>query len=187
MYLNEEEKGILLRLARKALETYVRRQEEIDPSLAGFRLSERLREPAGVFVTLEKEGRLRGCIGYPEPVHPLYQAVMENVVSSAARDYRFKPVQAEELGEITIEISVLTPKQRIREPSEFVPGEHGILMEKGGRRAVFLPQVATQEGWDREETLFHLCLKAGLPPDAWKEGGRFWIFRAEIFGERKDR
>ncbi|NOY52609.1 MAG: AmmeMemoRadiSam system protein A [Deltaproteobacteria bacterium] len=185
MYLDASERTTLLRLARFSLEHFVRTREKSISAPSEIELTERLREPAGVFVTLEEEDQLRGCIGYIEPIRPLYQAVMENSVSACSRDYRFLPVTPEELDRIKIEISVLTPKEEIAEPSGFHPGEEGIILEKEGKRAVFLPQVAPEQGWDREETLRHLCMKAGLPPDAWREGTRFWIFRAEVFSEEE--
>jgi len=185
MYLSPSEKRTLLRLAWSSLEYFVREGEETTAPAAKAELTERLREPAGAFVTLEEGGQLRGCIGYIEPIRPLYQAVMENSVSACSRDYRFPPVTPDELDRITIEISVLTPREEIQKPEDFHPGEEGILLEKERRRAVFLPQVATEQGWDREETLQHLCMKAGLPPDAWKEGTRFWVFRAEVFSEEE--
>lgn len=187
MYLNPAERTTLLRLARSCLQSYVEKHEEVKTPPRGFELTERLREPAGAFVTLEEGGHLRGCIGYIEPIRPLYQAVMENTVSACSRDYRFLPVNPNELERIEIEISVLTPKKEIEKPENFLPGEEGIIIEKEGKRAVFLPQVALEQGWGREETLRHLCLKAGLPPDAWQEGTRFWVFRAEVFGEKGER
>jgi AmmeMemoRadiSam system protein B/AmmeMemoRadiSam system protein A len=186
MYLTEEEKKILLRLARTSLNAYVREQKNLSSAPEGIKLTELLKKPAGVFVTLEKKEELRGCIGYIEPIRPLYQAVMENAVSACSRDYRFMPVQEKELSQIEIEISVLTPRQEIAGPDGFIPGKHGIVFEKRGKRAVFLPQVATEQGWGREKTLQHLSRKAGLPPDAWKEGGQFWVFTAEVFGEGEE-
>ena len=183
MYLTPEEQKTLLRLARASLNSFVKEQKELTSLPDGFELTDRMKEPAGVFVTLEKDKELRGCIGYIDPVGPLYRSVMDNVVSACSRDYRFHPVEASELDRIEIELSVLTPKQEIKRAGEFIPGEHGIIIEKQGRRAVFLPQVAAEQRWNREETLRHLCLKAGLAPDAWKKGARFWVFTAEVFGE----
>jgi len=183
MYLTPEEKKTLLRLARTSLHLLVKEQKELTSLPEGFELTGRLKGPAGVFVTLEKDKELRGCIGYIDPVGPLYQSVMENAIAACSRDYRFQPVEASELDRIKIELSVLTPKQEIKRIEEFIPGKHGIMIEKQGRRAVFLPQVAAEQRWNREETLRHLCLKAGLAPDAWNKGARFWVFTAEVFGE----
>lgn len=183
MYLTPDEKKTLLRLAREALTAFVREQREMSAVPQGIALTDRLKEPAGAFVTLQEQGELRGCIGFIDPIRPLYRSVMENAVSACARDYRFPPVSDSELDRIQIEISVLTPKKEIKAPEEFLPGKQGIILKKGGRRAVFLPQVAAEQGWDREKTLQHLCLKAGLGRDDWKEGARFWVFAAEVFGE----
>jgi AmmeMemoRadiSam system protein A len=108
---------------------------------------------------------------------------MDNAVSACAKDYRFPPVKVSELSQIELEVSVLTPKQEIQGPEEFIPEQHGIIIEKNGKRAVFLPHVAKEQGWNREQTLQHLCRKAGLSLDAWKTNCRFWIFTAELFGE----
>jgi len=187
MYLNPTERTTLLQLARHCLQSYVRKHREEKTPPGECELTERLREPAGAFVTLEEGGHLRGCIGYIEPIRPLYQAVMENTVSACSKDYRFRPVTSSELERIEIEISVLTPKREIEKPEDFHPGEEGIIIEKEGKRAVFLPQVALEQGWGREEALQHLCLKAGLSPDAWQAGTRFWVFRAEVFSEKGER
>ena len=138
---------------------------------------------AGAFVTLKKRGELRGCIGTIMPEEALWEAVVKNAINAAARDRRFAPVAKEEAGEISIEISVLTPPREVKSPEEFTVGRHGILMEKAGRRAIFLPQVAPEQGWNREQTLDHLAVKAGLAPEAWREGTRFWVFEAQVFGE----
>lgn len=184
MYLTPEEKKALLRLARASLDSFVREKKELASVPDGLDLTDRIKEPAGVFVTLEKNKELRGCIGYIDSATPLYKSVMEITVSACYRDYRFPPVEASELDRIEIEISVLTPKQEIKKPGEFIPGEQGVIIEKQEKRAVFLPQVAAEQGWNREETFRHLCIKAGLPTDAWKKGARFWVFTAEVFGEQ---
>ncbi|MEK6775767.1 MAG: AmmeMemoRadiSam system protein A [bacterium] len=183
MYLTPEEKKALLRLARASLDSFVSEKKELASVPDGIELTDRIKEPAGVFVTLEKNKELRGCIGYIEPVTPLYKSVMEITVSACSRDYRFPAVEASELDRIEIEVSVLTPKQEIKKSGEFIPGKQGVIIEKQGKRAVFLPQVAAEQGWNREETFRHLCIKAGLPTDAWKKGARFWVFTAEVFGE----
>ena len=186
MNLTTDEKKTLLRIAREALTHYVRDQKELESLPQGIELTDRLKEPAGAFVTLHKEKQLRGCIGYIESIRPLYQAVIENAVSACSRDYRFSPVDASELDHLKIEISALSPMKEISGPHEYLPEKHGIILEKNGKRAVFLPQVAKEQRWDREKTLEHLCLKAGLPKDAWKEDCQFWVFTAEVFGEGKE-
>jgi len=139
-------------------------------------LSARLREPAGAFVTLKRHGALRGCIGYIEPRKPLYVAVLENGENAARHDPRFTPVQASELADLDVEVSVLTPPRPIASWEELRVGEDGIILAKDGRRAVFLPEVAAEQGWTREETLSHLAVKAGLAADAWREGASFAVF-----------
>ena len=119
--------------------------------------SEKFNENRGVFVTLHKNGMLRGCIGYIKPIQKLQQAVINNAVNAAVKDGRFPKVSLKEMDDIDIEISVLTPPQEISGPEEFMPGEHGIIINKVFYSAVFLPQVAPEQGWDREETLSNLC------------------------------
>jgi AmmeMemoRadiSam system protein A len=138
---------------------------------------------AGAFVTLKKNGELRGCIGTIQPEDALWEAIVGNAINAAVNDYRFGPVKKEELQALSIEISVLTPPREVKGPDDFVVGKHGILIEKGARRAVFLPQVAPEQGWNREQTLDHLALKAGLEAGAWRTGTRFWVFEAQVFGE----
>lgn len=177
-----EEQTFLLRLARETIDRVVDRRAS-PPHPKPEDVPERLRRPGKVFVTLNEGGELRGCIGTLEAVEPLYESVINNAVNAATRDWRFPTVRPEELGEIEIEISVMSPNRPIPGADHFQVGVHGIILEKSGRRAVFLPQVAPEQGWDREETLAHLSMKAGLPRDAWKEGATFEIFTAQVFGE----
>ena len=135
-----------------------------------------LQEPSGVFVTLTKKGQLRGCIGYPLPHKPLPEALFESGYNAAARDPRFAPLQAEELKGLEVTINLLTPPQSIPSIEQFIVGEHGIVLRKGGHSALFLPEVASEQGWDREQTLNHLAVKAGLPADGWREGAQFAVF-----------
>ncbi|MDD5644483.1 MAG: AmmeMemoRadiSam system protein B [bacterium] len=182
-FLNREEKKILLDLAKKTIEECVKGRKISGTEDYG-KVSGRLKEKSGVFVTLTKKGRLRGCIGYIEPVEPLYKAVMNMAVNASTRDFRFNPVTEDELNDIEIEISVLTPPEKVSGPGEFAPGEHGIIIKKGPNQAVFLPQVAPEQGWDRETTLNHLCVKAGLPAGEWKKSGmEFYVFEAVVFSE----
>lgn len=140
-----------------------------------------LKQSAGTFVTLKKLGNLRGCIGYIFPVKPLYQAVMENGVNAAMRDTRFAPVQPDELTQLKVEVSVLTVPTTIPSYTYFSPGLDGIIMNKGHYSAVFLPEVAFEQGWSREQTFTHLSRKAGLPDDAWQEGATFQTFRSQQY------
>ena len=176
---SEAELAILHRLAVLGVE-----QAVLGPSEAGRAeteqltktLSPRLQAPSGAFVTLKKHGDLRGCIGYIQPRKPLYQAVLENGVNAAVNDRRFRPVTPQELEQLEVEVSVLTKPRPIATADEFRVGEHGIILSKDGRRAVFLPEVATEQGWDRRQTLSHLAHKARLPEDAWREGASFEVF-----------
>ncbi len=140
-----------------------------------------LKQPAGAFVTLKENGRLRGCIGYISPRQPLYQAVLESGYNAACRDHRFQPLEAAELKGLEVEVSVLTPPRPIPSYESFRVGEQGIILSKDGLRAVFLPEVAREQGWDRVETLSHLARKAGLEPDAWRKGASFEVFESQKY------
>lgn len=184
--LSESERAILLRLARDTVNEYVKHRKKPDARGESYAISPRLEEPRGAFVTLKKNGKLRGCIGYIQPVESLYKTVQENAVNAATRDTRFAPVKPKELEQIEIEISALTPPERISSAEEIILGKHGIILEKGGHRAVFLPQVAPEQGWNLEETLRHLSHKAGLSPDTWQDPDtRFSVFTAEVFEEHQ--
>ncbi len=177
--LTDQDLRLLHRLATLGLETAVlgqspEREAALAETLAS--LPERLREPAGAFVTLKRHGDLRGCIGFIDPRQPLYRAVLDNGDSAARRDPRFRPVAPAELKDLELEVSVLTPPQPIPSWEAFRVGEQGIVLSKGDRRAVFLPEVATEQGWTREETLTHLARKAGLPADGWRDGASFTVF-----------
>ena len=176
--LSEADQQQLLRLARQALEGSVRNGpvQEVEVPAGP------LRENGGAFVTLWKAGRLRGCIGYVEPRMALYQAVMECAVAAALRDPRFDPVEPEELSALRIEISVLSPLGDIA-PEAVEVGRHGLMITRGARRGLLLPQVAVEWKWDREEFLEETCLKAGLSPDAWQHGARTQAFTAQVFSE----
>ena len=146
-------------------------------------MSAGLKKNLGVFVTLKKHGQLRGCIGHIIPQGPLYQGVMENAVNSCSYDRRFSPVTPEELKDIDIEISVLSPLKSVDHYEQIIPGWHGIILQKEGRQSVYLPQVLMETGWEVEEALSHLSVKAGLPRDAWKSGTTFHTFEAQLFSE----
>jgi AmmeMemoRadiSam system protein A len=143
-----------------------------------------LQEPRGAFVSLHRRGQLRGCIGYIEAIKPLLQTVGEMAPAAAFQDPRFRPVQAEELADLEIEISVLTPMRLIKSVDEIEVGQHGLYIVRGLNRGLLLPQVATQYHWDRRAFLEHTCNKAGLPPDAWEDATtQIYTFRAEIFSD----
>jgi len=178
--LSEDEKATLLRIAKSSVEAAVRgapQKTETPPY-------ERLHEKRGAFVTLKKQGQLRGCIGYVLPVKPLYQAVSDVAVSAALRDPRFPPVTPEELNELEYEISVLTVPRKIKNIEEIIPGRHGLIIKRGYFEGLLLPQVATEYGWDRETFLKHTCLKAGLEPDCYLHPDtEIYVFEAEVFNE----
>lgn len=178
-----EEKKLMLSIARATMEATLKKTDMPDRS----ELPEKFRETRSCFVTLhDKSGSLRGCIGNIGASEPLIDNIVHNAINSAFRDPRFSPVSSlEELAGLELEISVLTLPEKIDSIDKFVPGEHGIILASSGRSAVFLPQVAPEQGWDREETLTHLSLKAGLYPYAWKEAdAKFSIFRAIVFSEK---
>ena len=144
---------------------------------------EKFREPRGVFVTLTKDGDLRGCIGFIEPVAPLGQAVIRAAVYAATEDPRFPPVRSAEFKDLKFEISVLTPVREVSDPREVTVGRHGLIIARDGLKGVLLPQVPVENKWDRETFLEQASLKAGLPQDAWRRGARIYVFEAIVFHE----
>ncbi|UCD58625.1 MAG: AmmeMemoRadiSam system protein A, partial [Candidatus Hydrogenedentota bacterium] len=181
-YLTDGDKKTLLRLARRSLESFVcdRNLLVVDPPA-----SERLRQNGAGFVTLTKNGQLRGCMGRMQAAAPLYQTVIQMTMAAAAEDPRFPPVRPEELKDLHIEISVNTPLRPVSGPEEIVLGKHGVVVSKGLRQGVFLPQVATSTGWTKEEFLRNLCAhKAGLPPDAYMKDATLYVFTSIVFGEQ---
>ena len=189
--LTPEDQRRILQIARTAIENRLAREGPAEPRIPEGASAEAgsavLREKRGVFVTLHRKGALRGCIGYIQGFKPLVEAVGEMALAAAFGDPRFPPVTAEELPELDVEISVLTPLRRMSELSEITIGEHGLYIVKGPRSGLLLPQVATEYGWDRETFLRHTCLKAGLPETAWQDPeSEIHLFGAQIFGERAD-
>ena len=139
-------------------------------------------EPRGAFVSLHRQGQLRGCIGYLEAVKPLGQTVREMAAAAAFHDPRFRPLGKEELADLEVEISVLSPMRLIKNIDEIQVGTHGLYIVQGPCRGLLLPQVATEYKWDRLTFLQQTCGKAGLPPDAWKDPDtKIYLFTAEIF------
>lgn len=181
--LTEEEQKTLLKLSRDVLLSYIKNSPL--PKIEDYKITENLKQQYGVFVTLHKKGDLRGCIGYIEGRCPVYQAVIDNTVNSSTCDPRFIPVQENELKDIDIEISVMTPLKKIKSTDEIVIGKHGLVIRKGGRSGLFLPQVPIEWNWNKQEYLMHLCQKASLPLDAWKEGAELYTFSAQVFGEKE--
>jgi hypothetical protein len=178
--LDDADKRTLLRLARETITRFLR--SETVPLPRGG--SPRLLRESGAFVTLKSHGQLRGCIGRIQPAGPLIQLVGTLALDSAFRDSRFKPVGVGELKAIEIEVSVLTPLATVPRPEAIQPGRDGVVLRVGDRSAVFLPQVATEQGWTRTEMLDNLALKAGLEAGAWRDKRAvFQTFRAEVFDE----
>ena len=171
--MNEDDKKFLLSLARKTIEK--RKKSGILPEEKIEKLSSELKEKRGCFVTLNKNNNLRGCIGYILPIMPLYQAVIDNAYSAAFSDPRFPSVSESEINDLHIEISVLTVPERLNYKdsdellNNLVPDQDGLIIKKGFYSSTFLPQVWEQLPL-KEEFLGHLCMKAGLSPDAWKTG-----------------
>ncbi len=172
--------AILLDIARKSVIAIVKRDEVYEPEKPEIA---ELNENSGVFVTLKYKGGLRGCIGYVEPIKPLYIGVRDNAINAAVKDYRFLPVKVSELEDIIIEISVMTPLAEVENIEDIEVGRDGLYIEGMGRGGLLLPQVAPEQGWDREQFLDGVCNKAGLPPGAYKEPGvKLYSFSAHIFG-----
>jgi AmmeMemoRadiSam system protein B/AmmeMemoRadiSam system protein A len=173
-----EQQEELLALAHETLERYL-----VDETVPEYATSDPLlTRPAGVFVTLEKSGELRGCIGHFRADLPLYQAVQQMAVAAATEDPRFPPITQEELPDVTVEISILSPFRRVADVSEIQVGTHGLMVLAAGRSGLLLPQVPVDEGWDREAFLEGLCHKAGLPGSCWQEGASLYAFTAVVFG-----
>jgi AmmeMemoRadiSam system protein A len=178
--LHPNERLELLKLARRAIAACLA-GESIDTATA----SERLREPGGAFVTLRRceSHALRGCIGYIEPRFPLAETIVRAACLAATEDTRFAPVGSDELAGLTIEISALDPPRPAR-PEEVEVGKHGLIVKRLRFQGLLLPQVATEQGWDRETFLDQTCRKAGLPLDAWRQPDtEILIFSATVFGE----
>lgn len=183
--LNQDQRRKLLRIARDSIQTYLKTGKTIELSETDPLLLKKM----GAFVTLNENGRLRGCIGNIIGSQALYLTVRDMAVEAAVEDPRFSPVQLSELNNIEIEISVLSPLERIDSAEKIVLGRHGVLIKKGQRSGVFLPQVATETGWSKEEFLTNLCVhKAGIPADAWEDKStEIYIFSAEVFSEKNSK
>jgi AmmeMemoRadiSam system protein A len=176
--LTEEEKKVLHHIAKTVIENKAKGKPIPDFKIE----SPILKENRGAFVTIQKRGQLRGCIGYIQAYEPLHMTIEKMAEAAAFKDPRFPPVKEKELPDLDIEISVLTPLKKIADVREIEVGKHGIYIMKGGWSGLLLPQVATEYGWDRETFLDHTCQKAGLPSTAWKEKDtEIFIFSADIF------
>ena len=185
--LTEEEGRIALKLAREAIEKNLAENIRIK---AGEKLPEVFNETRGVFVTLNKNENLRGCIGYPYPVFPLKDAIIDAAISAAVSDPRFPAVTKEEFKEITVEITILTTPKPLKAkpkemPKEIEIGRHGLIVKKGMYQGLLLQQVATEYNWSSEEFLCQTCWNAGLPQDAWLEKDtEVSTFEGQIFKEK---
>ncbi|MBU1125562.1 MAG: AmmeMemoRadiSam system protein A [Candidatus Omnitrophica bacterium] len=181
--LNAIQRKRLLTLARESLETYLSTGKKLEVT----ETDPLLLKVMGAFVTLSKSGQLRGCIGNIIGRQPLYLTVRDMAVEAGVGDPRFPPVQAKELSDIGIEISVLSPLERVDSPEKIELGKHGVLVKRGFSSGVYLPQVATETAWSKEEFLSSLCAhKAGLPADAWKDPStEMYVYTAEVFSEKE--
>ncbi|HWR36161.1 MAG TPA: AmmeMemoRadiSam system protein A [Clostridia bacterium] len=172
-----EERFQLLTIARQTIDAALHNKE-----LTLLAPSEHLAENRAAFTTLHLEGHLRGCVGYVVPEHPLYRTVAETAFAAAFYDRRFVPVGVEEASRLALQISVLSPVQPIS-PEDVEVGQHGLIVSVGQQRGLLLPQVPIEQGWDRLTFLEQTCRKAGLSPDAWRNGAKLEAFTAEVFSE----
>ena len=197
-YYTDDEGEFLVKLARKTVDTYVTQKVKIKPPAD---TPEKLKKESGVFVTLNKlKGRekkkheLRGCIGYPLPIKPLVEATIDVAIEAATADPRFPPVTPDELDQIVVEVSILTPpkiievKNPLEYPAKIEIGRDGLIVEYGFYRGLLLPQVPVEEKWDVIQFLSYTCYKAGLPANCWKDKNVvIKSFQAEIFEEIEPR
>lgn len=188
MFTDDDGKKAVM-IARTVIESHVKKTEPPE-----FEVPDIFRKKSGVFVTITTYpgNQLRGCIGYPEPVMPLIDAIKDAAVSACSRDPRFPPVKREELKNLRIEVSLLTPPEliKVKKPRDLIAsvdvGRHGLIIERGWRKGLLLPQVPVEWGWGSEEFLSQTCMKAGLLPDSWlQEGTNCYQFEAEVFSEEK--
>ncbi len=191
--LSLEEGKFLIQHARSAVKEKLEKNKNIQPPKD---TAKKLFEQCGVFVTISTpshgEKELRGCIGYPYPTSPLVEAVIDSAINAATQDPRFEPMSLKELDKVIFEVSVLTPPEpvEVKNPKEYLSkikvGEDGLIVERGYRKGLLLPQVPIEWGWCEEEFLCQCCVKAGLPPDSWlTKDAKIYKFKAIIFEEEK--
>ena len=175
--LNDEERQWLSRLARESITTALEGREDVPPPLPSALAGGTLAQSLGSFVTLNKDGDLRGCIGNMAGREPLWQNVWRMARAAAFEDPRFPALDAEEWPHCRLHISVLGPLSPCPDPARIVIGRHGLLLRLGMRQGVFLPQVPVEQGWDLGQYLEHLCRKAGLPAGSWRDPQAllFWV------------
>ena len=181
MFNNKQRKS-LLEIARASINTYLQSGKKIQIS----ETDPLLKQVVGAFVTLNKHKELRGCIGNLTGTQPLYLTIRDMAIEAAVGDPRFPKLSLSELKDVEIEVSVLSVLERVSSAEKIEMGKHGVLVKKGYQSGVFLPQVATETGWSKEEFLNNLCAqKAGLPADAWKnKDTELYVFEAEVFSEK---
>lgn len=179
LQLSNSQKQLLLDIARRSVAASMA-DESLD---FGEAVHGGFDEKCGVFVSIHKHGELRGCIGRVEADDVLPVVTAECAASAAFADPRFVPMTVDELDVVKFEVSVLSPLERVEEVDAIEVGQHGLVIEKDGKRGLLLPQVASQFGWDRTEFLRQTSIKAGLDPDAWRSGAELYMFRSVVFGE----
>jgi AmmeMemoRadiSam system protein A len=180
--LTPAQKRTLLSIARRSIESCLARESSNPAQVEDPDLLRR----GGAFVTLTREGKLRGCIGYSEPLYPLHDAVARCAVSAATQDCRFSRITQDELSELKISISVLSTLEKLKNVDNLEPGRHGLMIVGKDHRGLLLPQVAAERGWDGTTFLAETCRKAGLPADAWKgQDIEIFVFEAEVFSEKE--
>ncbi len=185
--LSKEDGKRAVKLAREAIETYLEERRIPQKRLDGV-----FSEKRGVFTTLTRHGNLRGCIGFPYPVKRLDEAIIESAIAAAVDDPRFEPVRLSEMDEIVVEVTILTPPEKIDAKPKDLPthveiGKHGLIVKMGPFSGLLLPQVAVEYNMDAEEFLSETCMKAGLPPDCWLTGAEVYRFEGQIFKEKEPR
>lgn len=188
LLLTKEEGEKAVKLARRAIETFLTTREVIKDRYTGV-----FEEKRGVFTTLTKNHMLRGCIGFPYPIKRLDEAIIESAIAAATEDPRFPPVKPEEMDEIIVEVTILTPPEKLDVDKKELPkhieiGRHGLMVRTGYFSGLLLPQVAVEYDFDEEEFLSQTCMKAGLPPDCWlMEDTEVYRFEGQIFQEKEPR
>jgi uncharacterized protein len=188
--LTETEGRNAVELARKTIELFLSEERLPEAKELGFELSPVFKEKRGVFVTLTKKGLLRGCIGHPFPDSALEEAIMDSAISAAVNDPRFPSLEEDELDDIVVEVTILTPPEKINAPPKELPnlieiGKHGLIVKQGYCQGLLLPQVAPENNMDSIDFLGHTCMKAGLSPDAWLKGAEVHCFEGQIFKEKE--
>ena len=186
--MNDEERQLVLKTARYSLSyrldnhkypplEKIKEQFSLDDHSVFFK-------NCGCFTTLKKSHLLRGCIGFVHPTYSLLENIVRSAILAGTEDHRFPSVTKEELSSLQFEFSILSPMEKVEDPSLIRPGTHGLFIKQGIREGVLLPQVASEYGWDRETFLRHICKKASLPENAWPEKEcHLYCFTAEVFSE----